>query len=69
MLWYPLWYKAWLETRARFLISLAGITALCVYRVYEGYCSAPAWTLMGLNYYYLVLRNGQGLLNWRGWWP
>ncbi len=57
-----LWYKAWLETRARFLISLAGITALSVYRVYEGTRAAPAWTLMGLNYYYLVLRNGQGLL-------
>ena len=57
-----LWYKAWLETRARFLISLAGITALSVYRVYEGTRDAPAWTLMGLNYYYLVLRNGQGLL-------
>lgn len=62
MLWNPLWYKAWLETRSRFLISLAGITALCVYRVYEGTRDAPAWTLMGLNYYYLVLRNGQGLL-------
>ena len=57
-----LWYKAWLETRARFLIALAGTTALCVYRVYEGTRDAPAWTLMGLNYYYLVLRNGQGLL-------
>jgi ABC-2 type transport system permease protein len=57
-----LWYKVWLETRARFLISLGGITALCVYRVYEGLRAAPAWTLMGLNYYYLVLRNGQGLL-------
>ena len=57
-----LWYKAWLETRARFLISLAGTMALCVYRVYEGTRDAPAWTLMGLNYYYLVLRNGQEYL-------
>src|SRR5271166_824768 len=57
-----LWYKAWLETRARFLISLAGITALCVFRVSGGIHDAPAWTLMGLNYYYLVLRQGQEFL-------
>ncbi len=24
-----LWYKAWLETRSRFLISLIGMVALC----------------------------------------
>jgi hypothetical protein len=28
-----LWYKAWLETRARFLISLGGILAICSARV------------------------------------
>jgi hypothetical protein len=25
-----LWYKAWLETRSRFLIALVGCTVLCV---------------------------------------
>jgi ABC-2 type transport system permease protein len=28
-----LWYKAWLETRTRFIISLAGIAFFCSYRV------------------------------------
>jgi ABC-2 type transport system permease protein len=59
---YPLWYKAWLETRARFLISLAGITALCVYRVYEGLRGAPAWALSGISYYYMVLHSAQQFL-------
>jgi len=27
-----LWYKAWLETRLRFLICVTGMTVLCVYR-------------------------------------
>jgi hypothetical protein len=30
-----LWYKAWLETRTRFLIALLGITVLCSLMVYE----------------------------------
>lgn len=30
-----LWYKAWLETRARFLISLAAISAICWLRVFN----------------------------------
>ena len=30
-----LWYKAWLETRMRFLISLAATTALCWFHVYH----------------------------------
>ena len=30
-----LWYKAWLETRVRFLICLGGITALCAWNVYQ----------------------------------
>lgn len=30
-----LWYKAWLETRTRFLIALAGITEFCSYQVYD----------------------------------
>jgi ABC-2 type transport system permease protein len=31
-----LWYKAWLETRSRFLISLVGITLICAYVVFHG---------------------------------
>ena len=50
-----LWYKAWLETRSRFIISLTGIGFLCSYRVYSvleqakytphpaGYASVPAY--------------------------
>ncbi|HWF11033.1 MAG TPA: hypothetical protein VG297_21340 [Bryobacteraceae bacterium] len=62
MLWYMLWYKVWLESRTRFLISLLGITALCVLRVYYGMRGAPAWSLSGVAYYYFVLRSGQQLL-------
>ena len=31
-----LWYKAWLETRSRFLISLIGMVALCSVLVFHG---------------------------------
>ena len=31
-----LWYKAWLETRSRFLISLIGMVALCSVFVLHG---------------------------------
>ena len=31
-----LWYKAWLETRSRFLISLVGMVALCSVFVLHG---------------------------------
>jgi ABC-2 type transport system permease protein len=30
-----LWYKAWLETRSRFLVALIGATALCASVVYQ----------------------------------
>lgn len=56
-----LWYKAWLETRTRFLIALAGITGLCSYRVYDLDKSAAPWTKA--NYYYFVLHSGQELLS------
>src|SRR5580698_6821539 len=55
-----LWYKVWLETRARFLISLAGITALCAYRVYDLAHGADAGAQ--ISYYYFVLHSGQQLL-------
>lgn len=54
-----LWYKAWLETRVRFLISLVGITALCAYRVYDP-TRSQSWTQS--SYYYFTLRSGQGVL-------
>ena len=31
-----LWYKAWLETRTRFLVALLGILMLCSYSVFHG---------------------------------
>jgi ABC-2 type transport system permease protein len=55
-----LWYKAWLETRARFLISLFGILFLCSYSVMHGEQQAEPWTLR--SYYNYVLTEGYGLL-------
>lgn len=46
-----LWYKAWLETRQRFLISLLGILILCSWRVYIGDSLGTS-----VNWYYGVLR-------------
>jgi ABC-2 type transport system permease protein len=31
-----LWYKAWLETRSRFLVALVGMTLICAYAVFDG---------------------------------
>ena len=55
-----LWYKAWLETRGRFLISLFGITALCAYSVFHGDRQALSYTK--LDYYYAVLHGSHSLL-------
>lgn len=55
-----LWYKAWLETRARFLICLLGITGLCTYSVYHGDQNAMPYTQ--LSYYYFVLHTGHTAL-------
>jgi ABC-type transport system involved in multi-copper enzyme maturation permease subunit len=55
-----LWYKVWLETRTRFLISLVGSTALCASRVSDLNRSAPSWTQS--SYRYLILHSGQQLL-------
>ncbi len=54
-----LWYKAWLETRVRFLIVLLGIIALCSWNVYrmEGVTS-PA----NPGYYYSVLHDSNSKL-------
>ena len=55
-----LWYKAWLETRARFLIALLGILCLCSYSVLHGELQAEPW--VDLSYYNYVLSDGYGLL-------
>jgi ABC-2 type transport system permease protein len=55
-----LWYKAWLETRTRFLISLAGMTALGCYRVWELDRNPEPW--YKLDYYYFALRSGHQLI-------
>jgi ABC-2 type transport system permease protein len=48
-----LWYKAWLETRSRFLISLGGILGICSYRVYQldslGGFSGTSWYYFALQ--------------------
>ena len=48
-----LWYKAWLETRSRFLISLIGMVALCLVFVLYGDRS-PAYEVSS-DYYNYVL--------------
>jgi len=55
-----LWYKAWLETRGRFLIALFGITAFCAYSVFHGDKEALSDTR--IEYYYHVLHSGHKLL-------
>ena len=55
-----LWYKAWLETRSRFLISLFNIVALCSFSVYHGNEGAMPYTK--IEYYYVVLHGGHSML-------
>jgi ABC-2 type transport system permease protein len=55
-----LWYKAWLETRSRFLLSLLNIVALCSFNVYHGNEGAMPYTK--LEYYYIVLHGGHSML-------
>ena len=55
-----LWYKSWLETRSRFLISLLGMAGLCGLRVYYGDRDALPHTT--LAYYYNVLYSAHVLL-------
>jgi ABC-type transport system involved in multi-copper enzyme maturation permease subunit len=56
-----LWYKAWLETRSRFLISLFGIAALCSYNVFHEDRLLPL-DYPRLAYYYRVLHGGHLIL-------
>ncbi len=55
-----LWYKAWLETRTRFLISLCGILALCSFSVLHGERQAEPSTLR--SYHNYVLSDGYAML-------
>jgi len=51
-----LWYKAWLETKGRFLVCLIGITAFCGYNVFR-MSHEPAWQV-NQAYYYSILHTG-----------
>jgi hypothetical protein len=55
-----LWYKAWLETRSRFLIALVGITALCSYYVFHGNREKLSFT--NVSYYSMVINGGHATL-------
>ena len=55
-----LWYKAWLETRSRFLISLVGMVALCSVFVLHG--DRDAIYEVPANYYNYVLFAGHQIL-------
>ena len=56
-----LWYKAWLETRSRFLVSFFGIATLCSYNVFHGDRLVPPDYPL-LSYYYSVLHESHVML-------
>ncbi len=55
-----LWYKAWLETRTRFLIGFVGITVLSSWSIHNQV--KDALPISGISYYYFVLHNCHQLL-------
>lgn len=55
-----LWYKAWLETRSRFLVCLFGMAVLPSYYVYNE--SRGVGKLTGLDWYYRALHTGHCLI-------
>jgi ABC-2 type transport system permease protein len=55
-----LWYKSWVETRARFLVSLCGMVALSSYFVYNEGQGVGKHT--GVGWYYRSLHMGHGLI-------
>jgi len=55
-----LWYKAWLETRVRFVICLLAMTVFCVYTV--SYDNQMADSRATLNFYYSVVHGAHGLI-------
>jgi ABC-type transport system involved in multi-copper enzyme maturation permease subunit len=56
-----LWYKAWLDTRARFLVSLCGMVALSSFGVYHGEQSALSYAKA--DYYYSMFHGAHNLLS------
>lgn len=55
-----LWYKAWLETRVRFVICLFAVTVFCLYTV--NYRNQMADSRTTLNFYYSVVHSAHGLI-------
>jgi ABC-type transport system involved in multi-copper enzyme maturation permease subunit len=55
-----LWYKAWLETRSRFLVCLIGMAVLASYYLYNESRGVGQYT--GLDWYYRSLHTGHGLI-------
>jgi ABC-type transport system involved in multi-copper enzyme maturation permease subunit len=55
-----LWYKAWLETRSRFLIALIGITTMCAYYVFHG--DRNTLPVTGIEWYNGVLHSSHSVL-------
>src|ERR1700691_4276383 len=55
-----LWYKAWLETRSRFLISLIGVVFLCSLMVFHW--DRNALSYVKADYYYYGLSAGHSTL-------
>jgi ABC-type transport system involved in multi-copper enzyme maturation permease subunit len=55
-----LWYKAWLETRSRFLVLFCGLTVLLSFGVLHGERQAEPWSTM--SYYNFVLFANQRVL-------
>jgi len=56
-----LWYKAWLETRSRFLIALLGMTALGAWRMWD--LNQMVLSSAYAPYYYFNFRSVHNLLN------
>lgn len=59
-----LWYKAWMETRTRFLVALTGITTLCAWRVYDLYHLTPGRTPPGAYSFILGSVHELLILSW-----
>ncbi len=55
-----LWYKAWMETRSRFLISLIGMVVLCAGFIFH--LDRDAISSVKVDYYYYVLFAGNSML-------
>jgi hypothetical protein len=55
-----LWYKAWLETRSRFLVMFIGVIVLFSALVWHREMDAESWS--GMGYFNDVLHSSQGML-------